>query len=123
MAEGTEIENARALVLDANIMICGVFGTRVRALIERYANAVSLFTPQSCVDEVRKYIPPLCAKRGWDPAVALETLDALLTGIEIVESASLASGTDGTRNAHRQVPGLPQAVWSGSISMSLHSVR
>lgn len=52
MAEGTEIETARALVLDANIMIRGVFGTSVRALIERYANEVSLFTPQSCVDEV-----------------------------------------------------------------------
>jgi predicted nucleic acid-binding protein len=90
MAEGKEIETARALVLDANIMIRGVFGTRVRTLIERYANEVALFTPQTCVDEVREYIPPLCAKRGWDPAVALETLDALLTGIEIVESASLA---------------------------------
>lgn len=84
MAEGTEVEPARALVLDANIMIRGIFGTRVRALIERYANEVALFTPQSCVDEVREYIPPLCAKRGWDPAVAMETLDALLTGISLV---------------------------------------
>lgn len=67
MAEGTEIETARALVLDANIMIRGVFGRRVRALIERYANEVSVVTTQSCVDEVREYIPPLFAKRGWDP--------------------------------------------------------
>jgi PIN domain-containing protein len=70
MAQGSEVEATRALVLDANIMLRGVFGTRVRTLIERYSNDVSLFTSQSCVDEVREYIPPLYAKRGWDPAAA-----------------------------------------------------
>jgi hypothetical protein len=36
MAQGSEVEATRALVLDANIMLRGVFGTRVRTLIERY---------------------------------------------------------------------------------------
>ena len=90
MAQGPEIEATRALVLDANIMLRGVLGTRVRGLIETYADEVSLFTPQSCVDEVREYIPSLCAKRGWQTAAAEETLGALLTGIEIIENAFLA---------------------------------
>jgi len=67
MAEGSEVETTRALVLDANIMVRGIFGRRVRALIEHYANDVALFRSQSCVDEVREYIPPLCVKRGWGP--------------------------------------------------------
>jgi hypothetical protein len=45
MAEGAEVEKARALVLDANIMLRAVLGTRIRGLIERYANEVALFTP------------------------------------------------------------------------------
>ena len=90
MAQGSEVESTRALVLDANIMLRGVFGKRVRGLIETYADDVSLFTPQSCVDEVRKYIPPLCAKRGWRTEIAEETLEALFAGIEIIENGFLA---------------------------------
>jgi len=90
MAQIPEIDSGRALVLDANIMLRGVLGTRVRALVEKYADDVSLLTPQSCVAEVHEYLPSLCAKRGWRPEVALETLDALLTGIQIVENAALA---------------------------------
>jgi len=90
MAQIPEIDSGRALVLDANIMLRGVLGTRVRALVEKYADDVSLLAPQSCVAEVHEYLPSLCAKRGWRPEVALETLDALLTGIQIVENAALA---------------------------------
>jgi predicted nucleic acid-binding protein len=97
MAQVPEIDAGRALVLDANIMLRGVLGTRVRALIEQYADDVSLLTPQSCVDEVHEYLPSLCAKRGWNLEAARETLDALLTGIQIVENAALAELEDDAR--------------------------
>lgn len=83
MAQVPEVDSGRALVLDANIMLRGVLGTRVRGLIERYSNDVFLLTPQSCVDEVSEYLPSLCAKRGWILATAEETLDAVLTGIQV----------------------------------------
>ena len=97
MAQVPEIDVGRALVLDANIMLRGVLGTRVRTLIERYANDVSLLTPQSCVDEVYEYLPSLCARRDWTLATAVETLDALLTGVQVVENASLADVEDDAR--------------------------
>lgn len=90
MAQVTEVAAARALVLDANILLRGVLGTRVRALIERYADKLPLITAQSCVEDARKYLPELCARRHWPIAPTLELLDALLTGIQVVEDALLA---------------------------------
>lgn len=46
MAQVPEIDVVRAFVLDANIVLRG---TRVRTLIERYVNDVSLLTPQSAL--------------------------------------------------------------------------
>lgn len=68
----------------------GVLGTRVRTLIERYADRLSLVTAESCVEDARKYLPDLCARRRWPIAPALELLEALLTGIQVVEDALLA---------------------------------
>jgi predicted nucleic acid-binding protein len=90
VARDEEVTAERALVLDANILLRGVLGTRVRALIERYADRVSLLTPQSCVNEAREYLPILCAKRRWEVAPVLDTLEALLTGIQVIENSALA---------------------------------
>jgi predicted nucleic acid-binding protein len=84
-AEMTGADQSRILVLDANIMLRAVLGTRVRLLIERYAEDVPLFIPSACVDEVRQYLPPLCAKRSWDTSVALNLLTTLLTLVRVVE--------------------------------------
>jgi predicted nucleic acid-binding protein len=84
-AEMTGADQSRILVLDANIMLRAVLGTRVRSLIERYAEEVPLFIPSACVDEVRQYLPPLCAKRSWDTAAALKLLTTLLTLVRVVE--------------------------------------
>jgi hypothetical protein len=43
-AEMTSADQSRILVLDANIMLRAVLGTRVRSLIERYAEEVPLST-------------------------------------------------------------------------------
>jgi hypothetical protein len=48
---------SRILVLDANIMLRAVLGTRVRSLIERYSEDVALFIPSYCVAEVHEYLP------------------------------------------------------------------
>ena len=51
-----------ALVLDANILIRAVFGTRVLSLIERFELRCAFLRPDVCVDDARKYIPQLCRK-------------------------------------------------------------
>ncbi len=95
MAQETEeVSPARAIVLDANILLRAVLGIRVRALIERYAEEVTLLTPQSCVAEAREYLPSLCMQRRWDVAPAMELLDSLLTAIHIVDNASLADAEE-----------------------------
>lgn len=44
------------------------------------ADGLSLITAHSCVEDARKYLPELCARRRWAVAPALELLDALLIG-------------------------------------------
>jgi predicted nucleic acid-binding protein len=80
-----ELADSRVLVLDANIILRAVLGTRVRNLIERHAEEVALFIPLSCVAEVREYLPALCAKRRWDAMAAANLLDTLLTLVRVVE--------------------------------------
>jgi predicted nucleic acid-binding protein len=86
MAEAVhEVDRRNALVLDANILLRAVLGSRVQMLIERYVERVSLFIPPSCVLDARKYLPVLCAKRGWDLRAYSDTLDRLLSAISVAE--------------------------------------
>ncbi len=81
---------SRALVLDANILLRAVLGTRVRSIIEQYAESVPLFITSVCVAEVREYLPLLCAKRNWDAALSLDLLGTLLTQVRVVENSFFA---------------------------------
>ncbi len=81
---------SRTLVLDANIILRAVLGTRVRSLIERYCEDVLLFIPAHCVSEVREYLPSLCVRRNWEIAPTLNLLDALLALIRVVDGAFYA---------------------------------
>jgi len=89
MASLPEVTGQRALILDANILLRAILGIRVRNLIEHYSTEVTLLTPETCVSETRKYLPRLCEKRHWPADPALQILDALLTGIQIVDLATL----------------------------------
>jgi hypothetical protein len=46
--EQEEIEVRKRLALDANILIRGVFGIRVRSLLETYETTVSFYAPDIC---------------------------------------------------------------------------
>jgi predicted nucleic acid-binding protein len=83
--ESNEVDRRGALVLDSNILLRAVLGTRAQMLIERYVERVSLFVPSTCVVEARRYLPALCAKRGWDPRMRSELLDDLLTIVSVAE--------------------------------------
>ncbi|WP_337689498.1 PIN domain-containing protein [Mycetohabitans sp. B46] len=51
--------STRAIVLDANILIRAVLGTRVRELVMAHAHAVQFFAPDvayhECVDRIARY--------------------------------------------------------------------
>jgi predicted nucleic acid-binding protein len=83
--EQEEVEVRKRLVLDANILLRGVFGIRVRALLEAYESTVSFYAPDICFDDARKYIPNLAVRRKFDPTAGLLVLDALSKLVESVD--------------------------------------
>ncbi len=80
-----EIGARKRLVLDANILLRGVFGTRVRSLLETYESTVSFYAPDTCFDDARKYIPNLAVRRKFDPTAGLLVLESLSKLIERVD--------------------------------------
>lgn len=89
-AEMSGADTTRVLVLDANILLRAVLGTRVRSLIETYCDDVPLFIPAHCVGEVREYLPSLCARRNWELSPSLDLLDTLLTLVRVVDDSFCA---------------------------------
>jgi len=75
----------KALVLDANILIRAVLGSRVRDLILANAESVNFFVPSTCLADAQKYIPEILQERGIDPMPAVEFLNGLVQHIEIIE--------------------------------------
>lgn len=75
---------AKALVLDANILIRAVLGQRVRRLIEQHAGSVSFFAPESAFEEAEEHLPLLAIRRNGDPAKLLAVLRCLSAVVEVL---------------------------------------
>ena len=60
------------LVLDANILIRAVPGSKVRRLLTEYSGKVLFLAPDSVLDEAREHLPAILEKRGIPPGPALE---------------------------------------------------
>ncbi|HEY0796039.1 MAG TPA: PIN domain-containing protein [Acidisarcina sp.] len=87
----------RRLVVDANILLRGVFGVRVLGLIESYEHSCLFYSPDACFEDARKYIAELATKRGIDPSAGLRTLDQLSRLVEVVDLDVYASREDMAR--------------------------
>jgi predicted nucleic acid-binding protein len=68
---------AKQLILDANILMRAVLGTRVARLIRDYAAAVDLLTVDEAFDDVAIYLPEVLAKRGGAEAEILAAITKL----------------------------------------------
>jgi hypothetical protein len=68
---------SKALVVDANILVRGVLGTRARKLIETYAEHTTFLVPEAAVVEAEEHLAALVVRRGGDPEKALTLLRAL----------------------------------------------
>lgn len=75
----------KRLVLDANILLRGVFGTRVRSLLESYEDAAAFYAPDVCWVDARRYIPDFATRRNFNPATGLVVLDQLARIVNIVD--------------------------------------
>ena len=81
----TQMIPSKRLVLDANILLRGVFGVRVRSLLEAYEDAIAFYSPDVCFEDARKYIPDLASRRNFDPADGLALLDQLSGIVELLD--------------------------------------
>jgi predicted nucleic acid-binding protein len=84
----------KRLVLDANILIRGCLGLRVRALLARYADQVDFFVAEANVAEAAAYMTDLGRKRGLSAEVCAEALLSLLLIVQVVENSVLGSAKE-----------------------------
>jgi predicted nucleic acid-binding protein len=78
---------AKQLILDANILMRAILGTRVARLIRDYAVAVDLLTVDEAFDDVAIYLPEVLAKRGGAEAeirAAITKLESLRPFIQTI---------------------------------------
>jgi predicted nucleic acid-binding protein len=77
----------RILVLDANILIRAVLGSKVRELLLKFNNSVEFFTPDVCMEDAQKYLPTIFEKRQLPVESALDVLYRIKHLIKIVEKS------------------------------------
>jgi predicted nucleic acid-binding protein len=76
----------KRIILDANILIRAVLGTKVRDLIQEFSPTTQFFTPDLCYEDAVKYLPILFTKRNLPSEDALNVLANLTCFIHIVDS-------------------------------------
>jgi predicted nucleic acid-binding protein len=79
------------LVLDANILIRAVLGSRVLALLRTYAGQVEFFTPDTAFEEAREKLPEILERRSMPVAPAMAILDQVADVVQAVEAETCQS--------------------------------
>jgi predicted nucleic acid-binding protein len=82
------------LVLDANILIRAVLGSRVLALFRKYAGQVEFLTPDTAFEEAREKLPEILERRKVPVAPAMTILDQLAGVVQAVEAETYQSFED-----------------------------
>lgn len=105
----------KRLVIDANILIRGVFGARVRELIVAAAEEVAFYVAETNYQEACHYLAELAPRRGIAEPVwkaALETLMAAvqLVGHEELETVESEARARIAQRDERDWPGLAAAL-------------
>ena len=77
---------AKQLILDANILMRAVLGTRVVALIRDYAPTVDFLTVDEAFEDVSTYLPQVLAKRGSEAAETQAALAKLRILQQIIQT-------------------------------------
>ncbi|MGA2113293.1 MAG: PIN domain-containing protein [Bryobacteraceae bacterium] len=88
MARGhAPVSAGTGLVLDANILIRAVLGSRVRSLLQAYEDSTDFYAADVCFDDARGYIPQIFTSRGEDPEVGLLVLHRIGALVKQVDVA------------------------------------
>lgn len=79
------------LVLDANILIRAVLGSRVLGLLREYAGQVKFMAPDVAFQEAREHLPGILEARKIPVAPAMVTLELLQRLVQTVEAETYTS--------------------------------
>jgi predicted nucleic acid-binding protein len=79
------MSSSKGLVLDANILIRAVLGTRVRSLLEKYEDSAEFYAPDLCFEQAREHLPAILEGRGIDPRPGLVVLDEIKLVVQPVD--------------------------------------
>ena len=96
------------LVLDANILIRAVLGSRVRELLSEYEDAAEFFAPELCFDEAARWLLTICSERNLDQNVMLEGLEDLRHVVRSVSSEFYEEFRD---RAMKRIGARDEADW------------
>ncbi|MBY0506458.1 MAG: hypothetical protein K2X03_21245 [Bryobacteraceae bacterium] len=78
------------LMLDANILIRAVLGSRVPGLLRKYAGQVEFMAPDVAFEEAREHLPGILAARKIPAVPGMETLDLVARLVQTVEAETYA---------------------------------
>ena len=79
----------KRLVLDANILIRAVLGTRVRQLIADSSQDVAFYAAEANYDEAEHYLAELAPARGISETVWQASLESVMTAVQLVGQGEL----------------------------------
>ena len=73
------------LVLDANILIRAVLGSRVLSLLRKYADQIEFLAPDTAFQEAREHLPQILERRNVPLAPALAVLELVAMLVQTIE--------------------------------------
>jgi predicted nucleic acid-binding protein len=79
------------VVLDANILIRAVLGSRVLGLLREYAAQVEFMVPDVAFQEAREHLPGILSARKIPVAPAMATLELVARLVQMVEVETYSS--------------------------------
>jgi predicted nucleic acid-binding protein len=114
VSSGPAVFRAKALVLDANILVRAVLGRRVISLLEKYAGQVYFLTPEVAYQEIRSHLPGILTRRGVPPAEVHQLLEqeVLERLPRLVVPMPREVYADFEPEARRRLAGRDEADWS-----------
>lgn len=79
----------KRLVLDANILIRAILGTRVRHLIAAATEEVAFYVAEANYQEASHYLAQLAPRRGISESVWQTALETLMNAVQLVGDEEL----------------------------------
>jgi predicted nucleic acid-binding protein len=103
---------AKALVLDANILVRAALGRRGFTILETYADRVHFLTPEIAFTDVRLHLPEILVKRGIRQETVTPLIDDVLGRLpRLVTPVPHEVYAHFEAEAHRRLAGRDEADW------------